>query len=92
MWAAIVEKLEGLEQDSQALDVGQDAFDDDDDEPYDPTEFMTKTTTSFDLPQRPPSSRAMGPLPVWTRRSYSHAKRGASPLRLPARPLRVRVS
>ena len=40
MWAAIVEKLEELEQDSEALDVGTDSFDDADDEPYDPTEFM----------------------------------------------------
>jgi hypothetical protein len=38
MWAAIVEKLEELEQHSQALDVGTDSFDDDD--PYDPTEFI----------------------------------------------------
>ena len=42
MWAAIVEKLEELEQDSEALDVGTDSFDDADDEPYDPTEFMDK--------------------------------------------------
>ncbi len=40
MWAAIVEKLEEAEQDSEALDVGMDSFDDADDEPYDPTEFM----------------------------------------------------
>ena len=39
MWAAIVEKLEELEQHSEALDVGEDAFDDDD-HPYDPTEFI----------------------------------------------------
>jgi len=38
MWAAIVEKLEELEQHSEALDVGRDPFDDDD--PYDPTEFI----------------------------------------------------
>ena len=42
MWAAIVEQLEELEQHSEALDVGTDSFDDDDDEPYDPTEFMDK--------------------------------------------------
>ena len=42
MWAAIVEKLEELEQHSEALDVGTDSFDDADDEPYDPTEFMDK--------------------------------------------------
>jgi hypothetical protein len=41
MWAAIVEKLEELEQHSEALSVGRDSFDDDDD-PYDPTEFMDK--------------------------------------------------
>ena len=38
MWAAIVEKLEELEQHPEALDVGMDSFDDDD--PYDPTEFI----------------------------------------------------
>jgi hypothetical protein len=40
MWAAIVEKLEQLEQHSGALDVGEDSFDDADDDPYDPTEFI----------------------------------------------------
>ena len=40
MWAAIVEKLEELEQHSEALDVGTDSFDDTDDEPFDPTEFI----------------------------------------------------
>jgi hypothetical protein len=38
MWAAIIEKLEQLEQDSEALDVGENAFDADD--PFDPTEFI----------------------------------------------------
>src|SRR6478672_12135577 len=38
MWAAIVEKLEELEQHPEALDVGMDSFDDDD--TYDPTEFI----------------------------------------------------
>ena len=38
MWAEIVEKLEELEQHQEALDVGTDSFDDDD--PYDPTEFI----------------------------------------------------
>ncbi|HEY6574796.1 MAG TPA: hypothetical protein VI029_07655 [Mycobacterium sp.] len=38
MWAAIVEKLEELEEHQEALDVGTDSFDDDD--PYDPTEFI----------------------------------------------------
>ena len=40
MWAAIVEKLEKLEQHQESLDVGTDSFDDDDDEPFDPTEFI----------------------------------------------------
>ena len=40
MWAAILEKLEELEQHSEALDVGTDSFDDADDEPFDPTEFI----------------------------------------------------
>ena len=39
MWAAIVEKLEELEQPPESLDVGEDGFDDDDG-PYDPTEFI----------------------------------------------------
>ena len=39
MWAAIIEKLEELEQHPEALDVEADAFDDTDD-PYDPTEFI----------------------------------------------------
>ena len=39
MWAAIVEKLEEFEQHPAALDVGEGAFDDDDD-PLDPTEFI----------------------------------------------------
>ena len=42
MWGEIVENLEELEQHPKALDVGTDSFDDadDDDEPYDPTEFI----------------------------------------------------
>ena len=40
MWAAIVEKLEELEQHQEALSVGRDSFDDADDDPYDPTEFI----------------------------------------------------
>ena len=36
MWAAIVEKLEELEQHPEALDVGTDSFDDADDEPLRP--------------------------------------------------------
>ena len=43
MWGEIIEKLEELEQLEQhpaALDVGEDAFDDADDGPFDPTEFI----------------------------------------------------
>jgi hypothetical protein len=39
MWGVIVEKLEELEQHTAALDAEIKAFDDDDD-PYDPTEFI----------------------------------------------------
>ena len=38
--AQIVEKLEEVEQHPEALDVGADAFDDADDDAYDPTEFI----------------------------------------------------
>jgi hypothetical protein len=38
MWAAIIEKLEQLEQHPEALDVEADSFADDD--AYDPTEFI----------------------------------------------------
>jgi hypothetical protein len=41
MWGAIVEKLEELEQPPEALDAETEAFDDDD-EPYDPMEFIDK--------------------------------------------------
>ena len=40
MWGEIVEKLEEAEQHQEALDVGTDSFDDADDDPYDPTEFI----------------------------------------------------
>jgi hypothetical protein len=40
MWGEIVEKLEELEQHQEALNVGRDSFDDADDDPYDPTEFI----------------------------------------------------
>ena len=40
MWGAIIEKLEEVEQHSEALDVDKDSFDDADDEPFDPTEFI----------------------------------------------------
>ena len=46
MWAAIVEKLEELEeQHSEALDVATDSFDDDD--PSDPTEFIDDDDDEF---------------------------------------------
>ena len=40
MWGEIVEKLDEAEQHQEALSVGADSFDDADDEPYDPTEFI----------------------------------------------------
>ena len=40
MWGEIVEKIEEFEQHQEALDVGTDSFDDADDEPFDPTEFI----------------------------------------------------
>jgi hypothetical protein len=40
MWGEIIEKLDEAEQHSEALDIGEDAFDDADDDPYDPTEFI----------------------------------------------------
>ena len=40
MWGEIIEKLEEFEQHQEALSVGTDSFDDDDDEPFDPTEFI----------------------------------------------------
>ena len=39
MWGEIIEKLEEFEQHQEALSVGTDSFDDDD-EPFDPTEFI----------------------------------------------------
>ena len=57
MRGEIVEKLEELEQGPEAVDVGTDSFDDDDD-PFDPTEFIDdrRVLTS----QRPPSPRTTG--------------------------------
>ena len=40
MWDEIIEKLDEAEQHPEALDVGTDSFDDADDDPYDPTEFI----------------------------------------------------
>lgn len=45
MWAAIIEKLEEFEQHQEALDVGTDSYDDD--EPFDPTEFMDEDDDEF---------------------------------------------
>jgi hypothetical protein len=39
MWGEIIEKLDEAEQHSEVLDVEEGAFDDDD-EPFDPTEFI----------------------------------------------------
>ena len=50
MWGEIIEKLEELEQLEQhpaALDVGEDAFDDADDGPFDPTEFIDDDDDEF---------------------------------------------
>ena len=44
MWAAIVEKLDEAEQHPGSLDVEADALDDDD--PYDPTEFIDEDDES----------------------------------------------
>jgi hypothetical protein len=38
MWGEIIEKLDEAEQHSEVLDVGTDSFEDDD--AYDPTEFI----------------------------------------------------
>ena len=40
MWVLIIEKLDEAEQHQEALSVEADSFDDSDDEPYDPTEFI----------------------------------------------------
>ncbi len=49
MWGEIVEKLEELEQHPDAFDIGTDSFDDadDDDEAFDPTEFMDDEDDEF---------------------------------------------
>ena len=47
MWGEIVEKLEEPEQHPAALDVGTDSFDDDDDAPFDPTEFIDDEDDEF---------------------------------------------
>ena len=40
MWSEIIEKLDEAEQHQEALSVGRNSFDDADDEPFDPTEFI----------------------------------------------------
>jgi len=40
MWGETIEKLEELEHHPEAPDVGTDSFNDADDEPFDPTEFI----------------------------------------------------
>ena len=48
MWAAIVEQLEKLEQHSEALGAVEDSFGDaDDDEPFDPMEFIDEDDDEF---------------------------------------------
>ena len=47
MWAEIIAKLEALEEHPEALDVDTDSFDDADDEPYDPTEFIDDDADEF---------------------------------------------
>ena len=47
MWGEIIEKLDEAEQHSEVLDVGTDSFDDDDDEPFDPTEFIDEDDDEF---------------------------------------------
>ena len=59
MWGEIIEKLEELEQHQEALSIGRDSFDDADDDPFDPTEFIDDDD-EFWPPQRPPSPRERG--------------------------------
>jgi hypothetical protein len=40
MWSEIIEKLDEAEQHPEALDVDTDSFDDADDDPFDPIEFI----------------------------------------------------
>jgi hypothetical protein len=47
MWGEIIEKLEEFEQHPEALVVGTDSFDDDEDDPFDPTEFMDEDDDEF---------------------------------------------
>jgi hypothetical protein len=45
MWGEIIEKIEEFEQHQEALDVGTDSYDDD--EPFDPTEFIDEDDDEF---------------------------------------------
>jgi hypothetical protein len=47
MWSEIIEKLEEAEQHQEALSVGRNSFDDPDDEPFDPTEFIDDDDDEF---------------------------------------------
>ncbi len=47
MWGEIIEKLDEADRHSEALDVGTDSFDDDDDEPYDTMEFIDEDDDEF---------------------------------------------
>ena len=70
MWGEIIEKLEELEQQHpEALDVGTDAFEDADEDPFDPTEFIDEDDDDFDLCSARRHRGRWGPLPVWTGRS-----------------------
>ena len=40
IWSEIIEKLDEAKQHQEALNVGRNSFDDADDEPFDPTEFI----------------------------------------------------
>ncbi len=47
MWGEIIEKLDEAEQHQESLKVGTDSFDDADDEPFDPTEFIDEDDDEF---------------------------------------------
>ena len=47
MWGEIIEKLEEAERHQEALSVEADSFDDADDEPFDPTEFIDDDDDEF---------------------------------------------
>jgi len=47
MWGEIIEKLDEAEQHQEALSVGRNSFDDADDEPFDPTEFIDEDDELF---------------------------------------------